>query len=225
MASAPGRRGARPPVIGLAGPIGGGKSAVAKVFAALGAQVIDADRIAHEVLQRPEVRQLVSQRWGRDVLDAEGRVDRRALGRKVFEKEGDLRELEAIVHPRVRAEVMKQMHRAATAPNARAIVLDVPLLFEAGLDAWCEAVVFVDAPLAQRLERLRRRHGWDGEELARRERMQWPAERKRARAHHLIENSGSPEELRRAAEAVFEKITGGAEPRKAQSQTSEASLW
>jgi len=181
----------RPVIVGLFGGIASGKSCAAKRLRERGARVLDADRCAHEELLRPEVRSLVAEALGPAALDAEGKVDRRAVSEVVFREPAKLRALEAILHPRVMARLAEEIAAAGTPPGApRAVVaLDVPLLAEAGGLDWCDERLFVDAPLEARRARALAR-GWAPGELERREARQRPLDEKRALATCVIDNGG-----------------------------------
>jgi dephospho-CoA kinase len=155
-------------VIGLVGRIGAGKSTVAGMFAARGADVIDADALAHEALDEPAVRAALAARFGAEVVDAAGRVSRAALADRVFGATpghaAALADLEAIVHPRVR----RRMEERADG-RRRVAVLDVPLLAQTGWDAACDRLVVVACDAAVRQARLAAR-GWRPEQIAARDR-------------------------------------------------------
>lgn len=188
--------------IGLTGNIGAGKSTVARLLARRGAVVIDADELASAVLAQPDTIDAIREAFGDGVV-GDGRVDRPALARRVFQDEAARKQLEAIVHPRV-AELDAARAKAASErrPPPPMIVHDVPLLFEAGLAETMDAVVVVDAPLEDRIERVVSARGLDADEVRRRDAAQWPAERKRARADVVIDNDGDPRRLEaRVAEA------------------------
>lgn len=178
---------ARPLVIGLAGGIGAGKSHIARLFAAEGCAVSDSDALATRALDEPDVKAALVQWWGPPMLDAAGVVDRAQVARVVFADPGARTRLESLLHPRVHAARARQIEQAALAGVA-AFVIDAPLLFEAGVDKECDAVVFIDCPRHERLDRVRAR-GWDDAELSRREAAQWPLERKRAQCRFAIDNS------------------------------------
>ena len=181
--------GRRPkPVIGIAGGIGAGKTAVAKILAALGCVVAHSDEAARAALEDPEIRETLLKWWGEAILDPAGRIDRSKLGRLVFASPEDRRRLEALTHPWIEARRRAQF--AAAPPEAPALVIDAPLLFEAGLDAACDAVIFVDAPRPLRLHRVRETRGWSEAELRRREESQLPLDVKRSGADHVIRNDG-----------------------------------
>lgn len=199
---------AGPVVIGLAGGVGSGKSTVARAFAELGCVVSDSDQQARAALDRPEVRAALAEWWGGGVLDDEGRVDRAAVARIVFEDPEQRTRLEDLIHPLIR-ETREGL--VASAGRAPAVIVDAPLLFEAGLDAECDAVVFVDAPYPERLARVRASRGWDERELDRRESAQWPVDRKRAASDHVIDNRGADvQALRARADTVLRTILAAA---------------
>jgi len=199
-------RGRRALVVGLVGGIGAGKSAVARAMGELGFVVIDSDREAKAALDRPEVRDELVRWWGKGVLGAEGRVDRKVVAGIVFADAAERRRLEALVHPLVKATRAELVRRAA-AEGKPGVVVDAPLLIEAGSDAECDAVVFVDAPRERRLERVRATRGWDEAELTRREAAQLPLEAKRARADAVVLNDADPATLRRRVEALVEDLS------------------
>lgn len=162
-------------VVGLVGRIAAGKSTVARELAALGAEVIDADRLAHDVLDEPEVCREVAARFGSDVLGTDGRVDRRALAAAVFGPDRGagpgIEDLEAIVHPRVRGRIQGALDRlraAAPGRRPRVVVLDVPLLVQSGWSAACDRLLVIDCAEDVRLARLARR-GWSAAEQQARE--------------------------------------------------------
>jgi len=203
-----GRGAGVPVVIGLAGGIGSGKSAAAEEFAALGCVVSDSDKLAREALDRPEVRDELVSWWGEEILNAEGRVDRKAVAEIVFKDTSRRERLERLVHPIVRAS-RDELIKTARSVGAPAVIVDAPLLFEAGLDADCDAVVFVDASIEIRLARVVRSRGWDADELARRESAQWSIEQKCDRSDHVVENAGDRGDLRAAVSAILERILNG----------------
>jgi len=201
-----------PLVLGLCGAIGSGKSTVARMFAECGAVVVDADRIAHDVLRRKTVKAAIARRWGRDVFRPDGEVDRAALGRVVFADPAEIRALNALTHPLIRKEIARQMAAARARPGTPLIVVDAPLLLESGLAASCDVLAYVAAPAATRAQRVRARHGWSADELARREAQQWPAAVKRAHCHHVIVNAGSLARTTAQVRCLFRKLVSPARP-------------
>ena len=160
-------------IIGLIGRIGAGKSTVAERFAVHGAHVIDADRIAHEVLEEGDVVRQIVDRFGVDVLDADGRIRRRAVADRVFGPMPDhalaLEWLEAIVRPRVRSRIEAQLAalRAREHDGDTVVVLDVPLLVQAGWADRCDRLVEVSCSEEIRRQRLAARHWGLAEQEAR----------------------------------------------------------
>src|SRR5262245_44867682 len=173
-------------VVGIAGGVGSGKSTVAAFFRKLGARGADADAIAHRVLKRPAVVKSLVRIWGKSIL-GNGAVDRAALAAAAFRSKKDVSRLNAALHPAIGRELRKEIGRSAR--RGGIFALDAPLLFEAGIAGWCDRIVWVEAPRSVRERRVARR-GWSPRELRRRERFQWPAARKRARADYVVENGG-----------------------------------
>lgn len=188
-------------MVGLTGGIGAGKSAVARRLAELGAVVIDADRLAREVVE-PGTDGLAEVRkaFGRDVLASDGSLDRPALAAKVFGNEAARRRLEEIVHPRVRARTAELV---ATAPPDAVVVNDVPLLVETGLADSFDVVVVVEAPEQVRVERLVRERGMTRQQAAERIATQAPETRRRVVADVVLDNSGDLETLHRQVDELW----------------------
>lgn len=195
--------------VGLTGNIASGKSTVARVWASLGAHVVDADRLAREAVE-PGSRALAAivERWGSGVLDQGGMLDRAALREIVFADPEERAALEAIVHPAV-AGLREREYRRLAEEGAAIVVADVPLLFEVGLEREFDLVVLVDAPEATRRARLVRDRGLTPEEADRMIAAQIPAVEKRPRADLVIENAGSLDELEERARAVWGFIQTG----------------
>jgi dephospho-CoA kinase len=195
-----------PVVIGLAGGVGSGKSAVAAELARAGYLVIDSDKLARQALDRPAVRAELIKWWGTRVLKGDGRVDRGAVAKIVFADPAERQRLEALVHPLVKSGRSDLVERAR-AQGAPGVVIDAPLLFEAGSDAECDYVMFVEAPPEVRLDRVRRTRGWDRAELDRREKAQIPLEDKRGRSDIVVVNDSDEAALaRRVREALAQLV-------------------
>lgn len=198
------------PVIGLVGGVGAGKSTVAAEMARLGAAVVNADAIGHRLLGTPAVRRAIRARWGPGVFAA-GAVDRAALGRLVFARKRELAALNAILHPRIRREMRRQVAAAADDPAVTAVVLDAAILFEAGWDDLCSAVVFVEAPAAERLRRVAVAKGWSRPDWRRRENAQISLDKKRRNSDHIVVNGSSVPRLRDQVRRTFLTIVHAAE--------------
>ncbi|HSC58780.1 MAG TPA: dephospho-CoA kinase [Gemmatimonadales bacterium] len=192
--------------IALTGNIGAGKSEVVRRFREWGATVIDADQLAREA-QAPgtEVLRAIVQRFGKDVLLPSGELDRAALRGLVMGDDDALAALNGIVHPAVRRR-REQLVAEAKARGDAVVVNDIPLLFEAADPAAFDLVVLVDAPEPVRRQRLIQHRDLSTEEADRMIGAQIPSERKRERADLVIENTGTVEDLDRAARAAWDEI-------------------
>lgn len=185
-------------VIGVLGGIASGKSRVAGLLAGPGGVVLDADQFAREELSSPALAARLVEAFGPGILGPDGHPDRDALGRRVFASEEDRRRLEGWIHPAVRARIRAALAEAR-ATGRSPVVLDVPLLLENdpqhGLVGECDFLVFVEADAAERDRRAVQGRGWQPGEVERRERLQLPLAHKRARARHILVNTGDLEEL------------------------------
>jgi len=193
-------------IIGLTGAPGSGKSLVARQLAELGCGVIDADRVAKDQYRDPAVLDTLRQWWGDEVFDEAGEVDRAAVGRVVFSDPKQKRRLEELIHPRVAAERERLEARFNADPQVKAIVQDVPLLMEVGLDERCDAVVFVDAERSVRERRVQEHRGWSPDELRQREKNQAPLDSKRSRADYVVQNNACEAECFSQVRRVFSQI-------------------
>ncbi len=180
------------PFVGLTGAIASGKSAALAAFERLGAAVLSTDAVTHELLARGEIADQLAERWGEEVAPG-GVVDRERVGAIVFESPEELRWLESVLHPAVGARIVEW--RAALPDGTPVAVVEVPLLFETGMDAAFDATVAVVAPDEVRAERAGAR---GTARLAEREANQLSQEEKAARATHVLTNDGTPEELEAA---------------------------
>ena len=193
-------------VIGLTGGIASGKSTVAQMLRELGAVVIDADEAARAVVEPgSEAFAEIVDAFGTQVLDG-GHLDRSRLAQIVFADEAARRRLEAITHPRVR-RWMAERQREAAERGEPLVVLDIPLLFENGLEAGMKAVILAYAPEEVQIERLIRRNGLSRQDARARLAAQLPIEEKVARATYVIDNGGPLEATRAQTEKVWRQIS------------------
>ncbi len=176
-------------VIGLMGGVAAGKSVVAGLLAERGCHVLDADRVARSVLDRPELRATLLEMFGPKVETSDKTLDRSYIADQVFQQPDLRTALERLVHPEIRAALLGDLERALV--RGECVVLDVPLLLEKGLIERCDLVIFVDVRDSVRRARALAR-GLSAEDWARREAAQAPLRQKRARADVVIDNSGSP---------------------------------
>ena len=196
--------------VGLTGGIGSGKSEVSARLSERGAVVIDADKIAREVVEpgTPGLAAVVAE-FGAGVLLPDGALDREQVGRIVFADRDRLAALNAIVHPLV-GERMQELMDAA--PAGAVVVYDVPLLAENGLASMYDEVVVVDAPEESQLDRLVARRGMPAEDARARMANQATREQRRAVATHVIDNSGTLDDLKTQVDALWEALTRRAAP-------------
>ncbi len=195
-----------PHLVGLTGNIAAGKSTVAAGLAARGIPVIDTDALAREVVApgTPGLAAIVA-RWGPTMLTADGTLDRAALRGRILADPTDRTALEAITHPAIAAARAARTD-ALTAAGARIIVCDIPLLFEAHLEATVDEIVLVDAPVPLRRDRLIHDRGLAASEADALIAAQRPSAEKRARADVIIDNAGSRADLDAAIDALARRL-------------------
>lgn len=195
-------------IIGLTGNIATGKSTVARMLRDLGAEVIDADQVAHEVMApHTQVWEAIRRAFGPEVIGPDGAIDRRRLGATVFADPAALARLEAIVHPAVGQELKRRLAelRSRRQPP-RVVVIEAIKLLEGGLGRLCDAVWVVIAPREVQVERLVRTRGLTPAEAAARIDAQPPPETKLALADVVIRNDGSLDHLRCQVEEAWRRI-------------------
>jgi len=196
------------PLIGLLGGIGAGKSTAAACFVRLGCGLIDADRLAHEVLQKPEIVQSVVERFGSGILSDSGLVDRKKLATVAFSSQTALDALTGIIHPPVLARCEKMLEQFQRDPTLTGIVLDMPLLVEVGWDKRCDALVFIDCRRPLRSRRIGRQKQIDIEQQKKRENFQISLDKKKKMANFIIDNNSDESELAKQVRKVFSAIRG-----------------
>jgi dephospho-CoA kinase len=193
----------------VTGDIGAGKSTVAGLFGALGGVLIDADRVVAELWQTPDVVAAAVERWGTGILDGAGRVVHRAVADRVFAGSGrsdcvrsEYDWLSRLLHPRVAEELRLRVGRLGEKEWG---VVEIPLLFEAGVAPWVTVKVFVTASREVRAERCRAR-GWDEAEMAKRESFFMPSERRMALSDYVVHNDGGVGELSKTVKRIYNEV-------------------
>ena len=191
--------------VALTGGIASGKSTVARLLADLGALVIDADRLARDVVEpgTPGLERVV-ERFGRRVLTDDGHLDRPAVAAIVFKDVQARNDLEAIVHPLV-YEASAQAE--AQAEPGRLVVHDIPLLAESGRAEGFDAVIVVDTPAETQVARMVEDRGWTREDAEARIAAQATREQRRSLATHVIDNRGTREQLEARVREVYAELT------------------
>jgi dephospho-CoA kinase len=194
-------------LIGIVGGIGSGKSFVSRAFQDLGAKWIDADRLAHEAYSLPEVRQAVQDRWGEQIVSADGRIDRAQVAARVFapNEQGiqDLEWLEALLHPIVRRQLEQELDRWRDG-GVPLVILDAPVLIKAGWHEFCDELVFVAADEVTRWQRVQPR-GWTRDQWQRREALQTSLVEKQALATVTVDNDGSAAETQQQIQELWNR--------------------
>ncbi len=188
-------------VIGLVGGIASGKSQVAKILSEMGSSIIDADVVSHQVRAMPEVVDMIAESLGQSLRLPTNppTVDKVQLSTLVFGDSAEHTEnrkvLESIVHPRIHDEIKRQLRDWRKSPAGRAMILDIPLLFEKGWEGECDEVWFVDTPRSRRLEFAKAR-GWSEAEFDSREEAQWSIDKKRMCSSVIVANDSTIDDLR-----------------------------
>ena len=191
--------------LGLTGGIGSGKSTVSARLAAHGATVIDYDLLARDAVE-PGTQALAAivERFGNEVIAADGTLDRTALGAVVFADDAARHDLEAITHPAI---FDLAIAREATVPDDAVVVHDHPLLVEVGMDAFCDLVVVVDVPVDVQVERLVTLRGMTEADARTRLAAQGSREERTAAADIVLDNTGSIEDLEARVDEIWTRIS------------------
>lgn len=189
--------------LGITGSFGSGKTTVAGMFAGLGAGVIDADKITHALLQDAGVKQRIKNIFGAKVFFG-SRIDREKLGETVFKNKRLLDKLCGILHPRVIREIERISRRSKI--NGRPIIIDAPLLLEAGLGKKMDAVIVVYAPRKAQLRRLREK-GYTYSQVCSRIRMQLPLREKLKSADYVIDNGNGLEQTEKQVKKIWGELS------------------
>ena len=194
-------------VLGLTGGIGSGKSAVGLIFAQLGADLIEADQLARDVVEpgQPALSESV-EAFGPEILRPDGRLNRSKLATIIFADPAARARLNAITHPRINERMDTEVGARKAHPGV--LILDIPLLYENDRDRTVERVIVVWVDTQTQLRRLQERDGLSEEEARRRVAAQMPLDEKRARADHVIDNTGSLKETRAQVEAIYRQYAG-----------------
>lgn len=200
-------RSGRPRKIGLTGNIGSGKSTVATLLLQRGAALIDADALARAATDDPDVLECIAYKLGGDLVK-NGQLDRQATAQRVFSDPQARQVLNGIVHPWVRARSDEQVQELLDAdPPPPVILMDIPLLYENGLERTVDAVIVVDAPLDVRIARVMNRSGLRAEEVRARDAAQMPLEEKVRRADYIVHNEGDLKALEEQVADLWAKLT------------------
>ena len=206
----------RVPVVGILGGIGSGKSSVVRQVEDLRLQIIDADRIGHDLLSDSEILDQLRGAFDSSVFNHAGEIIRSRLAQVVFgetsEHANALSCLNQIIHPAIRQEIKRQI--LSVPPGIDALIIDAALLLESGWADQCSALIFIETPQVRRIERVKTNRNWTADELCRREQTQLPVSEKRSRCDYVLDNSGSLQQAGRQMTDILQTII--------QKQTSES---
>ena len=193
-------------LIGLTGGIASGKSTVSAILRRLGAQVIDADALAREIVKphQPAWNEIVTT-FGNEVLQSNQTLDRKKLRKLVFDEPNARKKLEAITHPKIRRLAQEKIAESA-ATGAPLVVYEAPLLFESEIHLWLRPVILVACDAAVQKRRLRQRDNLSEAEIEQHLGAQMSLEEKRKLADYVIENNGTIGELESAVETAVQAI-------------------
>ncbi len=195
-------------VVGLTGGIASGKSTVSSVFKKLGAYIIDADKVAHQIYDEDsELVQKITDLFGKEIfIPSTFIIDRDKLGQIVFKNSEKLKQLEALVHPAVRKKILHEIHEAGKQAYPLCIV-DAPLLVETGFYKLYEGLIVLKALPEQQKKRLKERNELSDEEIMNRINAQAPLEEKLKVANWVIDNTGDLEKTKKQVEELYQKLS------------------
>jgi len=190
-------------ILGLTGGFGSGKTTVAKMFRGLGAEIVDADKLAHNCIKKgPGVYQKISAIFGKSVLQSDKKIDRRKLAVLVFNNRSMLKKLNNIIHP----EVIRMIKESILSSRAKVVVLDAPLLIEAGLCDIVDKIIVVIVSRQKQVERVFKKTKIKKEEILKRIRCQMPLSKKARLADFVIDNNGDLKDTKSQVKQIWRRM-------------------
>ena len=194
-------------IIGVTGGIGSGKSLFCHELEKLGAYVIDADKIARELIdKRKDLHNKLKNTFGAEIFDNNGNLKRRELGRLVFADKKYLQQLNTIMQKPLLKEINQSINKVLIKRNRKIIIVDMAIIFESGIESLFDYIVTIDAPLPLRIKWLQRDRGWTEKEIRDRINVQMKVERKIDKSDFVIQNKGSAKDLHSKALRLFNII-------------------
>jgi dephospho-CoA kinase len=192
-------------IIGLTGSIASGKSTVSNMLKEKGYPIVDADKIARQVVEpgTPVIKE-IAEHFGDEVLNEDGSLNREKLGKRIFKSEEERKKLNSIIHPAIRNEMIRQKEQWIS-KGARTVILDIPLLFESKLQSFVEKIIVVSVTPEIQKQRLIARNELNEQEAADRINSQLPMVEKEAGADAVIDNNGTIEETKMQVETLLDK--------------------
>ena len=190
-------------VLGVTGSFGSGKTTVAAILRTFGAEIIDADRIAHRCYRPGSAayKKIVAL-FGRDILGRDKSIERKKLGSKVFSDKRLLKKLNAVVHPQVKSIIRDKIRRA----KRKVVVVDAPLLIETGLEGIVDKLIVVKINRLEQLSRAGKREPLSRTQILKRVNAQWPLQRKVVLADFIIDNNGTRRETKRQIKNIWREL-------------------
>jgi dephospho-CoA kinase len=196
------------PIIGILGGICSGKSSVAQEFAKLGCDVIDADRIVHELLDTAQIKKEVVNYFGPSILNSKGSINHNILANEAFSSQEKLAQLNDIIHPLVLGRVEELIKQYNETLGVKAIVLDMPLLMEVGWEKKCDVLIFVACDYDERLKRAKKKALLDEKQLKVKENFQISLDKKIDIADNTVNNNSGFSALAKQVSDIFSYIMG-----------------
>lgn len=194
-------------LVAITGGIGCGQSSVAKFLEEMGVKIINADKMAHKVVnEEPEAKDEIRKNFGKKVFYRNGKLNRKLLGRIVFEDEAKTQLLNKIVHPRMVSRIIDEIEEARDAGKFKVIAIDAALIYEIHLEHMFDAVVVVSSRMKNRIQRIVTRDGLSEKEIRDRISKQIPIEDKVKWADFVINNNSSLEQLKKRSVSLYHKL-------------------
>lgn len=194
-------------LVGLTGSIATGKSTVSEMFRRKGAEIIDADQIAREVVEPgTEGLERIAREFGPGILDDEGKLNRERLGARIFQNPAEREKLNRLLHPLIVDCMRAKTEKIKKEKDPDLLIWDVPLLIEGNLTQWVEAVILVYTPKEIQLERLMKRNALSKEEAEKRILAQMDIEEKKKYADYMIDNRGTLSETERQVDQLWKQL-------------------
>ncbi len=181
-------------VIGITGGISSGKSTIAEMLVSLGADLIDADKICHELINTKEIALEITRRWGGHLQDVHGKIKRDILAEIVFSDKNEISVLNSIIHPKAIKRIKSDIDKFHSVVTTEAIILDAALLVESNLVDICDIVLFVDSDENRCKERVQLNRKWPSDEIEKREKFQFLLQQKRGISDFIIDNNNSKDD-------------------------------
>ncbi|MBI0390625.1 dephospho-CoA kinase [Thermoactinomyces sp. CICC 24226] len=194
-------------LVGLTGSIATGKSTVSEMFRRKGAEIIDADQIAREVVEPgTEGLERIAREFGPGILDDEGKLNRERLGARIFHNPAEREKLNRLLHPLIVDSMRDKTEKIKKEKDPDLLIWDVPLLIEGNLTQWVEVVILVYTPKEIQLERLMKRNALSREEAEKRILAQMDIEEKKKHADYVIDNRGTLSETERQVDQLWKQL-------------------